>query len=462
MRHRNQNPPHCVLKRRQWWAKLAVPFAVQPAFDGKKWFLTPLHETNRDRAQIKSIPIIAEWRQRIAAARANWIDPIQFTIARLTKEYTDKCQPPLDQAGVVQVREVVSFVFQEIGGVAAVEQHSLLCTMRGDVVAALAATPHGERATEALRQITAGETVTPYLRHIDRWIASCRPSKTTEQYEANIREFAAAVTLPIERLTGPAVQGWIEATLKVRSAPTVRYKLAGNRHYWTWMAANGLASSEHNPFHGRLVKGQETAVERATNARTRFAPIDVPPLWIEAERYGDFDLYAAILLTAHQGWRLEEVCRLRCEDIRVDRETGVRCIRGGLKTEAGVRDMPIPLFCGELVTRLAQRKDSDGYLIRSTGLEKWGNRGGGLSQRFTRLKRRLGHNHTKTFHSLRHDYAHMLSKARVPMHNIKDLMGHKGKSVTEGYIGETGLDEMAYFLNLIRYPLDGGAERWPA
>ena len=48
------------------------------------------------------------------------------------------------------------------------------------------------------------------------------------------------------------------------------------------------------------------------------------------------------------------------------------------------------------------------------------------------------------------------------MHNIKDLMGHKGKSVTEGYIGETGLDEMAYFLNLIRYPLDGGAERWPA
>ena len=99
--------------------------------------LTPLHETNRDRAHIKSIPIIAEWRQRIAAARANRIDPIQVTIARLTKEYADKCKPPLDQAGVVQVREVVSFVFQEIGGVAAVEQHSLLCTMRGDVMAAL-------------------------------------------------------------------------------------------------------------------------------------------------------------------------------------------------------------------------------------------------------------------------------------------------------------------------------------
>ena len=125
--------------------------------------------------------------------------------------------------------------------------------------------------------------------------------------------------------TGPAVQGWIEATLKVRSAPTVRYKLAGNRHYWTWMAANGLASSEHNPFHGRLVKGQETAIERATNARTRFAPIDVPPLWIEAERYGDFDLYAAILLTAHQGWRLVQM-----EPLPEDAEmpTHIRCACG--------------------------------------------------------------------------------------------------------------------------------------
>jgi integrase len=433
---------------------MANPVDVQANFGGKKWWLMPLHETDRDRAYIKSIPIIAEWKARISAARAQQIDPIQYTIGRLTAEYA-KLKAPLDPAGVAFVREVVAFVFQQVGGIAAIEQHTLLSTMRGDVMAALVSVPNSERATDAMRQITAGETATPYGKYLDRWIASLRKSKTTAQYERNVRAYAATVPKPIERLSGPDVQSWIEYSLKAElAAPTMRYKLAANRAYWTWMQANGLAPIDRHPFRDRLVKDPQTAVERAENARTRFVPHDVPSLWQEADRYGDFDLYAAIQLSAHMGWRLEEVCRLRVENIRIDREYGVRCIRGGLKSQAGVRDMPIPDPIDDLVMRLAGRQDADGYLIRSTSNNQWKLRGGGTGQRFTRLKRRLGFDGTRTFHSIRHSYAHMLSKARVPMHNnIKDLMGHKGKSVTEGYIGETPLDEKLHWLSLaMHYP----------
>jgi len=37
------------------------------------------------------------------------------------------------------------------------------------------------------------------------------------------------------------------------------------------------------------------------------------------------------------------------------------------------------------------------------------------------MKARMGYDTVHTLHSLRHCFAHMLSKARVPMHQIKDL-----------------------------------------
>jgi integrase len=463
MPRRNRNPPHCVLKRLQWWAKLAVPAPVRADFDGKAWLMTSLHETDRDRAYIKSVPIIREWKTRITAARAHQIDPLQATIARLAKEFATLRKAPLNPAGVKLVKDVVAFVFQAVGGIAAIEQYTLLSSMRGDVEAALATVPNSRQATAALRQITTGEgPATPYTKYIDRWVESQRASKTRAQYESAVREFAATVTVPIQRLTGPVVQGWIESSLKLRPAKTLRFKVGANRAYWIWLGANGLADGEHNPFRGRLIKEQQTAVEKAETARARFALNDVPLLWQEAARYGDHELAGAVQLSAYMGWRREEVVRLRIENLRVDRETGVFCIRGGLKSEAGVRDLPIPPGCEALVRRLAQRTDSDGYLLRCTSLDKWGHRSNGIGMRFTRLKRRLGYDGTRVYHSIRHSFAFALAKARAPLHSIGDLLGHAGTSVTEGYLGECDLGERLHWLSLVDYPLDGEASRQAA
>ena len=156
------------------------------------------------------------------------------------------------------------------------------------------------------------------------------------------------------------------------------------------------------------------------------------------------------------GWRIEEVCRLRCEDVRtaVDyRGTRTRHIHGGIKTEAGPRDLPVVDEIADLVEQLATRKDSDGYLIRATCENRWDKRSIGIGQRFSRLKSRLGYDRRHVFHSIRHCFAHMIAKSRTPEHVIRALLGHEPNSTTADYIGQPDLEEKLHWLKLaMRYP----------
>jgi integrase len=99
----------------------------------------------------------------------------------------------------------------------------------------------------------------------------------------------------------------------------------------------------------------------------------------------------------------------------------------------------VPTRLIPLVTKLAARTDSDGYLIRASDKNKYGLRGNAIGQRFGVLKRRLGYGPRHTFHSIRHSFATMLSRGGVPMEGIRDLLGHEDGNVTEGYIDESEL-----------------------
>jgi hypothetical protein len=76
------------------------------------------------------------------------------------------------------------------------------------------------------------------------------------------------------------------------------------------------------------------------------------------------------------GWRLEEAARLKIADVR--RAAGVTYVAGGMKSEAGLRPLPVPCAILPLVKQLTKRTDTDGYLLRSTAESKWGVRGSPL------------------------------------------------------------------------------------
>ena len=63
-----------------------------------------------------------------------------------------------------------------------------------------------------------------------------------------------------------------------------------------------------------------------------------------------------------------------------DRATGVYHIHGGLKTEAGIRSIPVHPNIQELVEQLAVRCGSNGYLIRVAGMNRWNKRGSAMAR----------------------------------------------------------------------------------
>ena len=188
--------------------------------------------------------------------RATKANPVRAEVKELAAAFR-KLHSPLDDAGVALVAKVVEFVFQRIGGLAAIDQHKLISQHRGDVAAAAEEIPPDRRpnATQALTTITRGET--PYLTYVEDWKASRRSNKTTDQYHRSVCRFAATVDPVLERLDGPQVQAWIDHLLRAGQSPaTVQHRMAGNRDYWQWMQSYDYVPADRQPFTGRRVRHQ--------------------------------------------------------------------------------------------------------------------------------------------------------------------------------------------------------------
>jgi integrase len=428
---------------------MAIPPDCRHAFGDKKQWMVPLHETDPVRASIKVMPLVAEWQARIKAVRSGQHDPLRDEIDKLAAEFRT-LNSPLDDAGAVLVAKAIDFAFQRVGGSTAMAQHKALSDARGDVMGALRTALHATRAVNALNTIGGADGArTPFLTYAERWEATLSKTKAHAAWVNILKEFDQAVGQPLERLAGRHVQVWIDDLLNRVVPGTVQFKLGGLSAYWKYLASHQHVNGEINPFKGREVKSRKSKVERAATKKIGFPPTEIPKLWEEAGACNDFDLSYAIQLSVYMGWRIEEVARLKQTDVR--QTGGLLHISGGMKSEAGLRDLPVPMAIVPLVKRLAKRTDSDGYLIRSTA-NKWGDRGSAIGKRFSDLKTRLGYDGRRSFHSIRHSFASILNSAGTPLAMLRDLLGHEtGGDVTLGYVDESELRERLIWLDKIRF-----------
>ena len=71
-----------------------------------------------------------------------------------------------------------------------------------------------------------------FLANFDEWKKKTHlKGKTLDQAASDIKQFAEAVSKPLEALSGGDVQKWIEDLLESVSAVTVRRKLSAVRSY---------------------------------------------------------------------------------------------------------------------------------------------------------------------------------------------------------------------------------------
>ena len=144
-------------------------------------------------------------------------------------------------------------------------------------------------------------------------------------------------------------------------------------------------------------------------------------------------LYDLSVIALYSGLRIEEICRLKIQDVNEGFE-----VKQG-KNHNSIRVVPIHSALTNLVNRL-KATSPDGYLIPNlTPAGRSNKRSHNISKQFGRYKTKLGFTKEHDFHSLRRTFATTLENAGVPESTISQLMGHKKQSISL-YLYSGGLE----------------------
>lgn len=222
-------------------------------------------------------------------------------------------------------------------------------------------------------------------------------------------------------------------TLDLSIKTKKQYLFAGSS-FWKWAIKHDenfkkLHRDQQSPFEKHDFPVNRSKRGDGSTDRKAFTPEDVTKLYEAAKATKNREILTdLILLGAHTGARIEELCQLQAQDIVT--EEGIQCFYfyDG-KTAASERHTPIHPAIKATVEKLI-RNSKDGFLINSPAGNKYGNRSDALSKQFGRLKTTLEYNSQYVFHSFRKTVITQLQRADVPGILIASIVGHETGTIT--------------------------------
>lgn len=444
-----------------WYVRLAVPVDVQKPI-GKKVFVQSLRTASRTEAVHASHAHLALWRNQIQGARKakeapeGWQEnivaatsEIETLVQQRKRAFIGETVPPLsvsdaevqafkqanpdlmallegleddDVSGDLRLQDALHVGFKVMLERAFSAKHSLTLEQQQELVSLIDAPASYKKKSP----LTKARLASFRAYRIGQNIAQ----KTIDQQESKLRklsDFLASNQLPLDTDT---VAAWLNS-LELASKTLTQYLLAGSV-FWKW--ANRYDErwrvdykDRVNPFENHdlpRVRGKA----KADGKRKDFSLESLATLHDAATKGGQNVLADLILLGAYTGARIEELCKLRKENIISIED--VQCFDiADSKTVAGIRFVPIHPALKPVVKRLL--KDSvDGFLVHSKSRNKYGNRSDPLSKAFGRLKTAHGFGKQHVFHSIRGTVVTQLLRANVPGTLIAEIVGHETGTVT--------------------------------
>jgi integrase len=100
------------------------------------------------------------------------------------------------------------------------------------------------------------------------------------------------------------------------------------------------------------------------------------------------------------------------------------------KTDASIRKIPLHSSLKPLIDQLVKNADADGFLIHTSGGNKYGIRSDSISKAFGRIKRELGYDARYVFHSIRKTVITALQHNDIKPLVIASIVGHETGTVT--------------------------------
>jgi integrase len=250
--------------------------------------------------------------------------------------------------------------------------------------------------------------------------------------------------LSVKTLTTVRLQRWIDSYLKLDEQPahkTLKSYLGDARRYVQWLIRKGYLVI-NDPFDAVALPNSNTL---PAITREAFSDRELSTILnnITKQELKDF-----VLLAMYTGCRIEEIAKLKAQDVELIDKRYVISIKQA-KTAAGVREIPIAAPIHDIITK---RLSNTGYLFPSGSENTSGNRSDKYSKQFGRVKSKLGFGEKHVFHSIRKSFITKLEQAGIPESIAADLAGHDKKTMTYGlYSSGSSLEAKLDAIDRISY-----------
>jgi integrase len=445
--------------------RMAIPKDVQSAFGNRRILSKSLGTSNRIEAMALRLPYLAKWKAEIKAHRAarqlpeNWQDAFASQVALINQiKQHNKANtigvpaPSLPFAPPPTISEMITSCLR-VNGISEApraEQDRVASalhleeTMAATLNRALEAvwqnkyTFQPNQASELSTIIEDPSSYKPKSpitpAHLNTFKAFCAKqglaAKSIDIQVSKLEALSTFLSAGGKPLDFDTVTAWLD-NLPLAPKTLRQYIWAGNQ-FWKWATKYDPRWREDfkgkpNPFEGHIVR-QPRAKEAADTRRKAFSVDQLAGLHAAAQEKKLSSLADLILLGSYTGARIEELCQLRVEDVVTVEGISALSITDS-KTEAGIRTVPIHPTLSMLIERLKDQSE-DGYLIPSTGRNKYGVRSDLYSKAFGRLKTQLEYGKDYVFHSIRKTFITELHRADVAGVTLAAIVGHETGTVT--------------------------------
>lgn len=413
---------------RQWnvyHVTLKIPADVR-SFFGKTKFYRSLETDSLEEANIKKLPIIANWKTQIKVARkAKAQNPLGNSddLVAYYKTELEVNWKGYEQEGLAQVFDIIDETYlrdwdnQTMEGIPA----------RADTTDA-----EKEAAVLVYKRVSGEWTATH--SYVEEYISQALYTmQTADECRRSLKLFVETFQI-FENITERDMAGWVLQLLENTKIRTVKKKIGFVRSYWKYckkryyvlIKPDGILTEDIYP---EVKKTKATITEKVKSKRRAFTVKDYDLLLNAKPK--DVVLCNLITLAAYTGCRREEICSMPLTHVADD-----RFLIEDAKSEAGWREIPIHSEIKALVASLVENSE-DGFLL--SGLDasqnKYKKRGNAIGRRFLRLRDRY-YNHQYVLHSFRKTLATQMMTAGIPEAHAAQIIGHDIDTMTYGLYGE--------------------------
>jgi len=420
-------------KWNQWHVTLKVPKNVQHLFrhDDKApqrlrnkpmtKFYKSLQTDSLELAEIRKLPIIANWKALIVAARQTF-EPQKFEFDKTVKSYCE--------------------TFKALGGGPDPITHiSYKCLIKN------------AETVEEVNKINEEEIVTYNTStgkglatslYLDEWLGQCEYNPKGKDEAGRFIKSEFCNRFPVfELIDRKELKIWVDDQLQGRNAfkaaarPTVRKRLSWINNFWDYV--EGKYTEVECMTRNILPTPTKTELSAVQNSYHPFTVEDYFILLDATERSnrgrGDPDLKDLIIVGAHTGCRLGELTHMKLDCVGDD-----WLQVEDSKTANGVRRIPIHKDIQQIIERLKQTSQAVNSEYLFSGLSdnnQYRNRSNGVGKRFGKLKNDLGFKGKNYgYHSFRSTLSSLFESAGVAENFAARIIGHKADSMTYGLYSE--------------------------